>query len=92
MPALIAEMRKDVKEDESGLVREFAVLNSKNVMFQHSKKRFEYYFTVHPDLANMIDRLVASGLVKDANHSSRIIYEMTDDFLDFLRRERVARK
>ena len=86
MPALIAQMRKDVKEDASGLVREFAVLNSKNVMFQHSKKRFDYYFADHPELANMIDRLVASALVKDVNHSSGIIYEMADDFLDFLRK------
>lgn len=86
MPALIAEMRNDVKEDASGLVREFALLSSKNVSFNHSKKRFDYYFAVHPELTNMVDHLCALGFVIDKKNPSGIIFEMSDDFLDLLKK------
>lgn len=84
MPELLAEMRDDLGNDKTRLVREFVILPSKNVMFKHDKDRFEYTEDQHTSLRNKVDYLKQKGFVIYIQGSVTPIYSMTEDFVDLL--------
>jgi len=85
MVDLFTEMREDLRNDETGLVMEFVILPNRNVVFGHSKPRFVYYESEHPNLQLKIDRLEDMGLVTDVAHGNTPIYRMTPEFVAALR-------
>ena len=85
MPALIAEMRRDVHADETELVRELVPLPSPGVAFGHDRPRFMYFETEHPGLKLQLDWLEEAGLIIDVTPREWPIYRMTAEFVDWLR-------
>ncbi len=85
MPDLIAEMRTDVRGDKTGLIREFVPSPSRAAVFGHTKPRFEYYQTEHPDLQLQLDWLEEMGAIVDVTPKNAPIYRMTPEFADWLR-------
>jgi len=87
MPDLIAEMRNDVRSDETELVRELVILHSRNVMFGlgHSKPRFVYYTTEYPNITVQADWLEETGCILDITPGNAPIYRMVPEFVDWLR-------
>jgi hypothetical protein len=84
MGDLLAEMEADVAKDHTGLVREFVVLPSRNIVFNGTKPRFAYFEDAHPDLILKIDLLEEYGLIRDVTPSNTPIYRFEEDFLDTL--------
>ncbi|MFH1445978.1 MAG: hypothetical protein ABIG43_01015 [Chloroflexota bacterium] len=85
MPDLIAEMRTDIRGDKTRLVREFVPLPNRNVWFGHTKPRFVYYETEHPNLQLQLDWLVEMGVIVDITPKISPVYRMTPEFTDWLR-------
>ena len=85
MGNLLSEMRKDLRNDQTGLVMEFVLLSNRNVAFGHSKPRFIYYESEHPHLQLKIDRLQDIGFVIDVTRGNAPIYRMTPEFIAALR-------
>jgi len=82
MPKLLAEMKEDLANDETQLVREFITLSNKHVAFNSLKPRFVYYEDAHPFLRSKIDRLEDCGFVVRIGIEG--IYRMTDEFIKLL--------
>ena len=85
MDELLREMKRDVESDDSHLVREFALLSSKNVRFSSGKARFVYYKTEHPQLREKAELLVDRRLVQDVTPGNTPIYRMSDAFIAMLK-------
>jgi hypothetical protein len=85
MPELITEMRKDVREDATELVRELILLPHRRVFFGHDKQRFFYVESEHPGLKLKLDWLDEMGLIVDVTPKSTPIYRMTPEFARWLR-------
>lgn len=86
MPKLLAEMRADVRGDESELVSEFVILPTKSVSFPHAKPQFVYYEDEHaPYLLVQVDRLEEMGAVFDVTPKSTKTYRMGPEFIRWLR-------
>ena len=85
MADLLSEMREDLRNDETGLVMEFVILRNRKVVFGHSKHRFVYYESEHPNLQLKIDRLGDMGFVIDVNPGNAPIHRMTPEFVAALR-------
>lgn len=85
MPDLIAEMRKDVRADKTRLIREFVPLRNRKIAFGHTKPRFVYYQTEHPDLQLQLDWLEEMGVIVDVTPKNAPVYRMTSVFADWLR-------
>jgi hypothetical protein len=85
MPKLIAEMRTDVRADETQLVREFVILPNAFVAFWNSKPRFTYYESAHPQLRLQVDWLEEMGAVIDVTPKNTPIYRIVPEFADWLR-------
>lgn len=85
MSELFAEMKQDLNSANHEFVREFVTLKHKEMVFNHSKRRFEYYEPEHESLINKVDILAEFGfvkLIKDDNHAK--IYRMTEEFVEML--------
>ncbi len=85
MPALVAEMRRDVQADETELVRELVPLPSRGVVFGHDRPRFVYFETDHPSLKLQLDWLNEMGLVVDVTPKKWPIYRLSAEFARWLR-------
>lgn len=85
MPELIAEVRVDVRNDKTTLVREFIVLPTSGVIFNSSKPRFAYYESEHPNLRLQVDWMEEMGLIADVTPKTIPIYRMTPEFVNWLR-------
>lgn len=85
MPELILEMRADVREDATELIRELVLLPHKNVVFDSRKPRFTYFEIEHPGLPLQLDWLEEMGLLVDVTPSNTPIYRMTAEFAGWLR-------
>jgi hypothetical protein len=86
MPELFAEMEADVCGDDSGLTREFVVLNSEVTNFWDSpKKRFAYYHVKHSNLTEKIEMLERAECITLLKPDSQI-YLFDEDFAKYLRR------
>lgn len=84
MPALLAEMRTDVRGDASGLVREFVVLSNPNVLFVDGRLHFTYFANVHRNALIEVDWLEEMGLVTIVPARKRPVYRMTPEFARWL--------
>jgi hypothetical protein len=85
MPELLSEMKDDLSRKENRFVREFVALESKGVMFNHEKQRFEYYGDSHSQLQNKIDIIESTGFVYVVHVSKYSkIYRMTEEFVSLL--------
>ena len=86
MPALIGEMKADLSGDGHGLVREFFVLPSSNVMLGGtSKPRFTYFENEHTDLRLKLDLLARAGFIQDITENTAPIFLMQEEFVDLMR-------
>lgn len=85
MPGLLIEMKKDLSEDTTRLIREFVLLPVRGVIFNSTKRRFFYVESEHPDLKNKVDLLEQHGFVVDVTPRNTPIYRMTEEFVRLLR-------
>jgi len=85
MPDLIAEMRRDLKNDDSELIREFIVHRQRGLSYWAQRKQFVYYETDYSDLRNKIDWLAEMCLVRDVTRTEVTTYRILDDFANWLR-------
>ena len=85
MPELIAEMREDVRSDQTQLVRQFGILPSPGVVFGHTKPRFVYFETEHPQLLLQVDWLEEMGFVVDVTPKSTPTFGIAPEFIRWLR-------
>lgn len=85
MPELISEMRRDVREDATELVRELVPLPSPSVVFGHDKPRFVYFESEHPGLKLQLDWLEEMGLIVDVTPKTWRVYRMMPEFARWLR-------
>jgi hypothetical protein len=87
MEQLLREIQQDVIEDKSRVVREFIVLRSERIIFNHEKTRFQYYEESHEELRNKIGLLIEFGLVDvtDYTRSGDPIYRMKQNFIEMLK-------
>ncbi|NTU44686.1 MAG: hypothetical protein HGA99_04060 [Chlorobiaceae bacterium] len=91
MPDLIAEMRVDVRSDDTQLIREFVPLSKRGIKFNHPKPQFVYYKTDHPKLTLQLDWLKEMGLIIDVTPLTYPVYRMVPEFAKWLRFETGAR-
>lgn len=85
MPELIAEMRDDLRGDETELIREFVVLASPQAAFWSEKARFSYFESQHPHLRLQIDWLEEMGVVVDVTPKTTPVYRIVAEFAAWLR-------
>ena len=85
MPELIAEMREDVQNDDTELIREFVVLRTRSVRFAWRKDHFVYYIEEHPHLIVQLDWLEEMGALIDVARRDTPMYRMTPEFFRWLR-------
>jgi hypothetical protein len=85
MPALISEMRGDVRTEATELVREVALVPSSGVVLGGRKPRFAYVESEHPGLRLQFDWLEEMGLIVDVTSGNIPIYRMTTAFFGWLR-------
>jgi hypothetical protein len=84
MPALIAEMKKDLEGNQGKFVREFFVMSRRHVLGGSEKQRFIYYEEDHDNLRGKIDILENHGYLMDVTTSNVPIYRMTEDFVQLV--------
>jgi hypothetical protein len=85
MPELIAQMRADVRGDETELVREFIILPTPSVPCNSTKPRFAYFESEFPHLELQVDWLEEMGLVVDVTPGDALFYRMVPEFVRWLR-------
>lgn len=85
MPGLISEMRNDVRQDATELVRELVILPNPHVIFGDGKPRFAYFESEHAGLRLQVDWLEEMGLIVDVTPSNTPIYRITTEFARWLR-------
>lgn len=85
MPGLISEMRTDVRQDATELVRELVILPNRNVAFGGNKPRFHYFENQHAELQLQMDWLEEMGLIVDVTPGNVPIYRITPEFAHWLR-------
>ncbi len=87
MPKLIKEIKADIKNDESKVVREFVVLPTTKHSSSDSKGRFIYYEDQHKDLMEHLDILEESDFILDVTSGNTPAYRLTDVFIHLLKDE-----
>jgi hypothetical protein len=85
MPALIAEMKKDLEGEAGKFVREFFVMSRRHVLGRSSKPRFIYYEEDHDNLRGKIDILENHGYVTDVTPGNTPMYRMSEEFVNLVR-------
>jgi hypothetical protein len=81
MPALIAEMKKDLEGNQGKFVREFFVMSKQHILGGSDKPRFIYYVEDHENLRGKVDILENHGYLLDVTTSNVPIYRMSEDFV-----------
>jgi len=82
MPELFEEMNADLSKDP--LVREFAVIPNRRVIFNHSIPRFTYYEDEHPDLQSKILLIADASFVRDVSVGDTPLYRMNESLVRLL--------
>lgn len=86
MPALIGEMRADVRTDDTELVREFYIAPTRGIVVT-GKPRLFYVEEEHPGLQLQVDWLEEMGLVSDITTDRFLpMYRMRPELVEWLRR------
>jgi hypothetical protein len=81
----LSELRNDLAEDETGLIREFVVLPNRRISVTQRKKRFAFSEEEHPNLQLVVDRLQDMGLVTMAEGGQFPAYRMMPAFVSAVR-------
>jgi hypothetical protein len=81
MPELLAEMRKDLRENQ--LSREFVVLK-KGWAYWPKGHELAYYYEEHPDLDNKLQILQSLGLVKEITYNNTKRFIITEQLAEYL--------
>ena len=84
MPALIAEMKKDLEGNQGKFVREFFVMSRRHVLGGSEKPRFIYYEEDHDNLRGKIDILENHGYVTDVTPGNTPMYRMSEEFVQLV--------
>jgi len=84
MPALIAEMKKDLEGNQGKFVREFFVMSRRHVLGGSEKPRFIYYEEDHDNLRGKIDILENDGYLTDVTPGNTPIYRMSEEFVQLV--------
>ena len=85
MPNLIAEIKNDLKRDES--IREFFVTSKLRAYDDYgSQEHFLYFYEEHENLQKKIDTLQACGFVLVGKQDNQKMYQFSEDFFEFIRR------
>lgn len=86
MPALIAEMKADLKREDGMMVREFFVVERRSIaMGRSSKPRFSYYVEDHPQLHGQLEVLENCGYIIDVTPGNTPVFRMTEGFVDLVK-------
>lgn len=88
MPKLLNEMKEDIVNDKTHLVREFFILPSREILVNSSKPRFRYLENEHENLLNKIALLEEYGFVQDITPGNTPIYRFKEDFIALLTESR----
>jgi len=86
MPELIAEFRNDIKNNSGLVLREFVILPSERITFNHDKPRIEVYESKHPAAKNQVDLLASEGFIEVVRSTGTPIYRLTEHFVETLER------
>ncbi len=81
MPALIAEMKKDLQGEDGKFVGEFFVMSRRHSLGGSEKPRFIYYEEDHENLRGKIDILENHGYLVDVTSKKVPIYRMNEEFV-----------
>lgn len=84
MPELIAELRSDLAANKSYVLREFVILRTERLQFNHDKPRIEIYESKHPAAKNLVSVLVSAGYVTVVRATDIPIYRMEEHFVERL--------
>ena len=84
MPALIAEMKKDLEGNQGKFVREFFVMSRQHILGGSDKPRFIYFEEDHENLRGKIDILENQGYVVDVTPGNTPIYRMSEEFVQLV--------
>ena len=85
MPDLVAEMRADVRGDETELVRDYCILPSPTTGYAWPRSHFRLTEAEHPDLLNKLEWLEEMGLVVNVTPGNMPVYRLTPAFAGWLR-------
>lgn len=86
MPEFFSEIRVDLNAHPEKAIREFVILPSSSVTFNHGQPRFQYYESQYPALRNYVSLLAESGYVDVVRPTGTPIYRFCDDFVTFLQK------
>ncbi|RYF49430.1 MAG: hypothetical protein EOO38_07920 [Cytophagaceae bacterium] len=86
MPEFFAEIRSDLKTQPEIAIREFVILPSSSVTFNHGQPRFQYYESQHPALKNYVSLLAESGYVDVVRSNGTPIYRLCEHFVALLQK------
>jgi hypothetical protein len=81
MPALVAEMKKDLEGNQGKFVREFFVMSRQHILGGSDKPRFIYFEEDHENLRGKIDILENHGYLTDVTPGNVPIYRMSEEFV-----------
>ena len=84
MPELLVEMKDDITDDETHLIKEFYILHGRGQSGPTDRERFVYYKDEHDNLLNKLDLLEENGFIDDLTVSNIPIYRMAEDFIQLL--------
>jgi hypothetical protein len=85
MPELLKDIASALKDKENEFVREFFVLQNRNVTIGISTKpRLIYFEEDYENLQNKLDILEDYGFIADVRVGTAPIYRMTPEFVKFL--------
>lgn len=84
MPGLLDEMKVDLQTEGMSMTREFVLLPSSRVTFNHSKPRFQYFSESNPHLQTQVDLMRDAGFVEKLDSSSVPLYRMRENLVEAL--------
>lgn len=86
MPELFTEMMQDLKTEGCETIREFFIIPNRKASVNSSQERFRYYESEHKNLKGKIDVLENLEFVSDATVGNALIYRMSENFVQKLRK------
>jgi hypothetical protein len=81
MPGLLAEMKEDLFRNQSLHLREFIILPSPNITFNHDTPRMQFYESKHPSARNQVVTLLSEGYVEIVKEGQCPIYRLKEPFV-----------
>ena len=83
MPELIAEIKKDLKDPEYEIVREFFILGKSNIL-NNEGKSLVYYYEDYKDLKEKVKYLEYLDFVEDITPGNCPMYRMSEKFVELV--------